>query len=145
MQRNTYIKHLELLTVPVRNAYGRTIWISPVQYRLICQVMKRRQWNQRALAVQAGYADPSGVSRALASLRKLSVLAVSTSRGRKGSTVAWLRRGVQALGNSVATLIREMLPNSTDVDQDQHRTVGIVPQHLANRALLRPTQGGGRP
>jgi hypothetical protein len=93
-----YRAHVDTLTVPVFSPFlGRDVLISPRQFRLLCLLMRKpKGWKQRELAAEAGYETPGGVSRTLHHLARLGVVAISITRGCKGSTVAWLRRGVVA-------------------------------------------------
>jgi hypothetical protein len=83
----------------------RTVRISEQQKRLSVAIAQRHSWRLRELAAATGYANAGTVSRALAQLDRLGFAAHSSSRGRKGSTVAWIRAGAM-LGRELAELMR---------------------------------------
>jgi len=83
----------------------RTVRISEQQKRLSTAIAKRHSWRLRELAAATGYANAGTVSRALAQLDRLGFAAHSSTRGRKGSTVAWIRAGAM-MGRELAELMR---------------------------------------
>lgn len=90
----------------------RTVRISDRQRALLVILARQPAHRLRPLAVESGYADAAGVSRALRQLERIGMIARSSTRGRHGSTVAWLRAGARlggAAARSLADLMREAL------------------------------------
>jgi DNA-binding MarR family transcriptional regulator len=87
---------------------GRTVRISEQQRALLVILAHRPAQRLRPLAAEAGYADAAGVSRALRALERTGIIARSSTRGRRGSTVAWVRAGARML-RGLADLMREAL------------------------------------
>lgn len=98
------------LDVPIDSPFlGRTAWVTAKHYRLMTLLMKsahdrsiKARWhNQRQLAALAGYESVGSLNKALHHLARLGLIAISTTRGRYGSTVAWVRRGVRAIAHAL--------------------------------------------
>lgn len=148
MYHRRYTRHHELLTVPVWSPFmGRAVMVTPRQFRLLVVLMRhRRGWDQRTLAAESGYETPGGVSRSLHLLARLGVIALSTTRGRFGSTVAWIRRGVHAMkasGVNVAQHHRNRsegtsIPNRRDGQHSAPSTIGDVLAGLLPRPEALP-------
>jgi hypothetical protein len=75
---------------------GRATRWSPQQVAIATAATRHPGLTQREVASRVGCSQGS-VSKTLALMKRLGVLAVSTTRGRFGSTVAWLRRGVRRM------------------------------------------------
>lgn len=86
----------------------RDVRISERQRTLLGMVAARHAWRLRELAPAAGYADAAGASRALRSLDRIGLIAHSSTRGRQGSTVAWVRAGAR-MAQPLAGLMRRAL------------------------------------
>ena len=86
----------------------RTVRISERQRDLLAIVDERHAWRLRELAPRAGYPDAAGASRALRTLDRLGLIAHSCTRGRAGSTVAWVRAGAR-VAQPLAALMRSAL------------------------------------
>jgi len=93
---------------------GRMVRISEKQRDVLAIVSKQHAHRLRHLALEAGYADAASMSRALRSLQRLGLIAVSSSRGRHGSTVAWVRAGAR-MAQSLAQLMRQALDKQPNV------------------------------
>lgn len=123
--------HLDSLTIPVYSPFlNRNVMVTPRQEALLVLIAKsNRSWTQRALAAKVGYQTPGGVSRSLHLFRRLGLIALSTTRGRFGSTVAWMRRGVRRVWTAanVAQLIRA----GEEQGKERGSTVRTWGQHSA--------------
>ena len=93
---------------------GRMVRISSKQRDVLAIVSKRHAHRMRHLALEAGYADAAGMSRALRSLQRLGLIGLSSTRGRHGSTVAWVRAGAR-MAQSLAQLMRQALAKRPNV------------------------------
>jgi hypothetical protein len=86
----------------------RTVRISDQQRRLLVILAHRPAQRLRSLSVESGYHDAAGVSRALRTLERLGMIGRSSTRGRNGSTVAWIRAGAGMM-RPLAELMRAAL------------------------------------
>jgi len=94
MSARTYVRHLDLLTIPVwSDLHGRFWMTSAQQYQLLCAVRSGRRFTLRGLMAEFGYSR-AGLADALQSLVTGGLLAVQTRLGRHGWTFAKLRKGV---------------------------------------------------
>jgi len=126
--------------------------ISEPQRRLLVILAHRPAQRLRPLAAEAGYADAAGVSRALRALERLGMIARSSTRGRRGSTVAWVRAGARMM-RSLSELMRSALelgsrnvsayserrnkPDTEKVDTFPPEVAGRTPVSEAMRAARR--------
>ena len=76
----------------------REVWLSEREGALVAKVTPTWKGNQRLLAILTGY-TLGGLTKVLATLRKLGVLGIMTRRGRLGFTRLALQSGVRRLGN----------------------------------------------
>ena len=109
---------------------GRTVRISEQQRALLVILAHRPAQRLRPLAAEAGYADAAGVSRALRALERTGIIGRSSTRGRRGSTVAWVRAGARMM-RGLAELMREAL---------EHAQSRNVSTYTEPRTYLEPTE-----
>lgn len=123
--------HLDSLTIPVYSPFlNRNVMVTPRQEALLVLIAKsNRSWTQRALAEKVGYQTPGGVSRSLHLFRRLGLIALSTTRGRFGSTVAWMRRGVRRIWSGTNVAQHHRASDGQDQGKGSIHTVGRVGQH----------------
>jgi hypothetical protein len=98
-----------------------TRW-SRVQLDIASAAANHPDLNQRDIAARVGVSQ-GFVSKTLARMRQLGVMAVSTTRGCRGSTVAWFRRGARRLAQ------RMIPPTTTTVSNgyiSSSEGVGII-------------------
>ena len=131
-------------------AWRQDVRLSPTQVRLLAAIARRPgRINQREMSKAIGYAPDSGaLCRTLKSLERLGLIARSTTLGRFGSTVVWIRAGVRRPGNPLADLMREAL-GLNDSDRTDGRTPssgrpGVRAESFGG-ALAALTQRGGPP
>jgi hypothetical protein len=125
---------------------GRAVRLSEQQRGLLVILSKQHTHRLRQLATDAGYADAAGTSRALRQLERLGMIARSSTRGRNGSTVAWVRAGAR-MAQSLAVLMRAALargaPGNVSAYKPKNKPTQELrtPEGVVRVDTIRPASG----
>jgi len=87
------------------------------------------------VAPLVGYADAGGVSRGLASLHKLELIALVAQRGPGGGVAAWVRRGA-IIRRQLGELMTAALEAKSAAARGIVATIGNVPLRLPGRTTV---------